>query len=84
MSGEAIAVLSLDPELLFYCGYAIISDNIDELKLLRLFLKSKIFWYYLCKTSKPYAKGYMSLAKTILLVFQYQSYQKTKKRNCLI
>lgn len=79
MSGEAIAVLSLDPELLFYCGYAIISDNIEELKLLRLFLKSKIFWYYLCKTSKPYAKGYMSLAKNYIAGFSIPELSEDEK-----
>lgn len=79
MSEEAIAVLSLDPELLFYCGYAIISNSIDELKLLRLFLKSKVFWYYICKTSKPYAKGYMALAKNYIVDFSIPELSESEK-----
>ena len=79
MSGEAVAVLSLDPELLFYCGYAIISNSIEELKLLRLFLKSKVFWYYMCKTSKPYSKGYMALAKNYIVDFSIPELSESEK-----
>lgn len=69
ISRTPTAVLSLDEKLLFYCGYAIISDHEDELRVLKCFLESDAFWYYIYHTSKPYAKGFMSFAKNYLVKF---------------
>lgn len=69
ISGEPVAVLSLDPNVLFYCGYALLSDDVDELKILKVFLESKVFWYYIFNTSKPYSKGYMAFAKNYIVNF---------------
>lgn len=66
---KPIAVLSLDPEVLFYCGYALIAEDIEELKILKLFLESEAFWYYISHTSKPYSKGYMAFAKNYIVNF---------------
>lgn len=69
IADKPIAVLSLDPDLLFYCGYAIMSDNEEELRILKCFLESEAFWYYIFHTSKPYAKGYMAFAKNYITKF---------------
>lgn len=69
ISGSPIAVLSTDVDVLFYCGYAVFSDNIDELMVLKRILESSVFWYYILNTSKPYAKGYMSFAKNYIKNF---------------
>lgn len=69
ITGEPKAVLSLDPQVLFYCGYAVFSEDEIELCLLKKFLESNVFWYYISNTSKPYAKGYMSLAKNYIKNF---------------
>ena len=69
ISGSPVAVLSEDPDILFYCGYALFSENVEELKILKVFLESEAFWYYIYHTSKPYSKGYMALAKNYIVNF---------------
>ena len=66
---EPIAVLSLEENLLFYCGYALISDDEQELRILKCFLESDAFWYYIYHTSKPYSKGYMAFAKNYIIAY---------------
>ncbi|MHC1715018.1 MAG: class I SAM-dependent DNA methyltransferase [Acidaminococcaceae bacterium] len=63
------AVISTDENLLFYCGYAVFAEDEQELKLLKRFLESSVFWYYIIHTSKPYSKGYMALAKNYIKNF---------------
>ena len=73
IAGEPIAVLSLEENLLFYCGYALISDDEQELRILKCFLESDAFWYYIYHTSKPYSKGYMAFAKNYIINFSIPS-----------
>ena len=56
-------------ELLFYNGYAVFSDSIEDLRVVQKILMSKIFWYYIKHTSKPYEGGYFSLAKNYVKNF---------------
>ena len=83
ISGEPIAVLSLDEELLFYCGYALMSEKEEELKLLKCFLESDAFWYYVYHTSKPYSKGYMSFAKNYIVNFSIPLLSQNDKKYLL-
>jgi len=76
IAGKPIAVLSLDERLLFYCGYAIISDDEEELRVLKCFLESDAFWYYIFHTSKPYSKGYMAFAKNYIINFSIPNLSK--------
>lgn len=69
ISGSPVAVLSTDEDVLFYCGYAIFSDDTKELLVLKKIVQSSVFWYYVMNTSKPYAKGYMSFAKNYIKDF---------------
>ncbi|MCD7035321.1 N-6 DNA methylase [Metabacillus sp. GX 13764] len=69
MTDKPVAILSLEEDILFYCGYALFSDSTEELALLKKILYSKVFWYYVVSTSKPYANGYMSFAKNYLKEF---------------
>lgn len=80
ISGSPIAIISTDEKLLFYCGYALFSDDLDELKILKLFLESDVFWYYIKHTSKPYSKGYMSFAKNYIKNFTIPSLNNAEKR----
>jgi len=59
-------VLSEDTDLLFYNGYAVLSESTDDLRILQKILMSKIFWYYIENTSKPYAGNYFSVAKNYI------------------
>lgn len=79
ISGNPVAILSTDENLLFYCGYALFSDDEDELKVLKIFLESAIFWYYIEHTSKPYSKGYMSFAKNYIQNFSIPNISESEK-----
>jgi len=69
IAGSPIAVLALDENLLYYCGYALFSEDEKELRILKVFLESDAFWYYIFHTSKPYSKGYMAFAKNYIINF---------------
>lgn len=79
IAGEPTAVLSLDESLLFYCGYALFSDSEEELRIIKAFLKSDAFWYYIFHTSKPYSKGYMALAKNYIVHFSIPKLSEEEK-----
>lgn len=83
ISGSPVAVLSLDPEVLFYCGYALLSEDEEELKILKIFLESEAFWYYVFHTSKPYSKGYMAFAKNYIINFSIPALSKKEKKHLL-
>ena len=62
-------VITEDTDLLFYNGYAILSKSVEELLLLQKILMSRVFWYYIEHTSKPYAGNYFSVAKNYIKSF---------------
>ena len=80
MAGEPIAILSIAEDMLFYCGYALFSEDIQELNLLQKIIYSKVFWYYVEHTSKPYAKGYRSFAKNYLKDFSVPDLTSEQKK----
>lgn len=69
MADRGVAIISQDYDLLFYCGYAAFSEDINLLKILKIFIESDVFWFYIKMTSKPYSKGYMALAKNYIKNF---------------
>jgi hypothetical protein len=54
-------IIKSDEELYFYNGQAIIGDTKEELQIVKKIMESKLFWYYITKTSKPYNSNYYSL-----------------------
>ena len=81
ISGTPTAVISLKEDLLFYCGYALFCEDAETLKILKVFLESDIFWYYIRHTSKPYAKGFMALAKNYIARFSIPNLTDSEKNN---
>lgn len=69
MSNKPYFVYSDDENLMFYAGYAIYGSSERELKIIEKILKSKIFWYYIQHTSKPYSSNYFALAKNYVKDF---------------
>lgn len=69
MAGQPYFVYSDQDDLLLYAGYAVYFDSERELKVLKRILESKVFWYYIKKTSKPYAGNYFALAKNYVKDF---------------
>ena len=62
-------VLNSDENLLFHNGLAIIGDNERELLFLQKIMSSRLFWFYITKTSKPYGSGYYSLSRNYIKNF---------------
>jgi hypothetical protein len=54
-------IVSDDNDLLFYNGQAIIGHSQEEMLLIKIIMESRIFWYYIKTTSKPYSSNYYSL-----------------------
>ncbi len=73
-------VLSKQKDLLFYNGYAIMCKSIKELKLLKLFLTSRIYWYFIINTSKPYSGNFFSQAKSYVSRFTIPQFSDEERR----
>ncbi|MCT4237807.1 N-6 DNA methylase [Elizabethkingia anophelis] len=62
-------LISDDVDLLFYNGQAIIGHSEEEMQLIKKILESRLFWYYIKTTSKPYSSAYYSLNGTYIKNF---------------
>lgn len=62
-------LISDDDDLLFYNGQAIIGHSDEEMQLIKKILESRLFWYYIKTTSKPYSSAYYSLNGTYIKNF---------------
>lgn len=69
MAGQPYFVYTDQKDLLLYAGYAVYFDSERELKILKRILESKVFWYYIKNTSKPYSGNYFALAKNYVKDF---------------
>jgi len=54
-------ILEADENLLYYNGQAIIGHTEEEMMLIKKIMGSRLFWYYITNTSKPYTSNYYSL-----------------------
>jgi hypothetical protein len=54
-------ILNTENNMLFYNGLAIIGDSKEELQIIKKILETRLFWYYIKMTSKPYSSNYYSL-----------------------
>ena len=55
------SIISTDKDLLFYNGIAIVGHTEKEMLLIKRIIESRLFWYYIKTTSKPYSSDYYSL-----------------------
>ncbi len=69
ISNKPYFVYTDNQDLMFYAGYAIYEKSTRKLKILEKILKSKVFWYYIQNTSKPYSSNYFALAKNYVKDF---------------
>ncbi|WGF91537.1 Eco57I restriction-modification methylase domain-containing protein [Aequorivita marisscotiae] len=84
ISDKPYFVYTNKQDLLFYNGYAIISDSEEELKFVQKILTSEIFWYYIKNTSKPYSGNYFSLAKNYVKNFSIPEFTNSEKRRFML
>lgn len=54
-------IINSDDDLLFYNGQAVIGHTKQEMILVKKIMESRLFWYYIKTTSKPYSSDYYSL-----------------------
>ncbi|QNS41963.1 N-6 DNA methylase [Chryseobacterium manosquense] len=62
-------LISNDDDLMFYNGQAIIGHSEEEMQFVKKILESRLFWYYIKTTSKPYSSDYYSLNGTYIKNF---------------
>lgn len=83
MSDKPHFVLSLQSDLLMYCGYALFLDDVHELKVLKRILESSTFDYYIRNTSKPYSANYFAYAKNYVKNFGVYQLSESQKSELL-
>ncbi|MEA4850288.1 MAG: Eco57I restriction-modification methylase domain-containing protein [Paludibacter sp.] len=76
-------VYSNQRDLLFYNGYALISESEEDLLIAQKVLNSKLFWFYITHTSKPYGSSYYALAKNYVKNFGYYQFNAEEKERLL-
>lgn len=69
LCSSVYSVICDDRNLLFYNGEAILSNNLNELLVLKAIMESDIFWYYIVNSSKPYSSNFYSLGKNYIKNF---------------
>ena len=69
-------IVNTEEELLFYNGLAVIGDNIKQLRFLRKLMSSRLFWFYIVNTSKPYGSGFFSLSRNYIKHFGIYDFSK--------
>lgn len=83
MADRGVAIISENEDLLFYCGYAVFAKDERTLLLLKYFIESDVFWFYIRMTSKPYSKGFMALAKNYIKNFGIPTLTDNEKESVL-
>jgi len=76
-------VFSAQEDLLYYNGFAIVSDDADYLQVLKKVLMSRLFRFYLSQVSRPYDHGYYSLGKRYIERFGVLEFSESQRRKLL-
>lgn len=79
ISDHPYFVYTDNEELLFYNGFAVISHNEEDLRVVQKVLNSRLFWFYLSNVSRPYENDYYSMGKRYLKrfgVFQFSAEER--------
>ncbi len=73
-------IISRDADLLFHNGLSLLDNDLSNMKLAQKIMSSRLFWFYIEHTSKPYGAGYMSLSKNYIKSFGVYGFTKDEKR----
>ncbi len=68
-----------DEDLLFYNGIAVVSQTEQELQFLQKLMSSKLFWFYVVHSSKPYGSGYYSLSRNYIKSFGVYDFNQDER-----
>lgn len=69
-------IINSDQNMLFYNGQAVIGKNRKELFLIKKIMESRLFWFYIKKSSKPYSSSYYSLNGNYIKNFGIYEFSK--------
>lgn len=50
-----------DENVLFYNGLAVVGHTNQDMLIIKKIMETRLFWYYIKSTSKPYSSNYYSL-----------------------
>jgi adenine-specific DNA-methyltransferase len=73
-------VLCNELDLLFYNGIAIVSEDLNDLMVIKKIMESKLFFKYIKNVTKDYASGYISMSRNHLKnfgVYQFSENERT-------
>ncbi|ULT25756.1 hypothetical protein KUH03_01795 [Sphingobacterium sp. E70] len=76
-------IICEDKDLLFYNGIAIVSENLEDLQIIKKILESNIFLKYIKNTTKDYSSGYISMSKNYLKNFGIPKLNASQKKELL-
>lgn len=76
-------VINSDENLLFYNGLAIVGESVEDLEVLRKIMSSRLFWFYVKNSSKPYGSGYFSLSRNYIKSFGIPDFSPNEIKNLL-
>ena len=54
-------IINTDRSVKFYNGLALIGNSLKEIEFARLIMQTRLFWFYISSTGKPYSANYYSL-----------------------
>ncbi|TDN80366.1 N-6 DNA methylase [Salegentibacter sp. 24] len=80
ISNAPYFVYTNNEDLLFYNGYALVSENEAELLFIKKLLETDVFWYYIKYASKPYSGGYFALAKNYVKNFSIPEFTDRERQ----
>lgn len=72
-------IIYSDENLLFYNGQAVIGSSEKELIIIKRIMESRLFWYYIKSTSKPYSSDYYSLNGNYIKNFGISDFNKEEE-----
>ncbi len=72
-------IISDQEDLLFHNGLAILSDDRETLEIIKVLMSTRLFWFYVVNTSKPYGSGYFSLSKNYIKSFGIYHFNEEQK-----
>lgn len=73
-------IISEEENLLFHNGLAILSKDKESLEILKVLMSSRLFWFYIVSTSKPYTSGYFSLSNNYIKSFGIYPFNEEQKK----
>ncbi len=72
-------VLTEEKSLFFHNGMGLVSNEKESLILAEKIMSSKLFWFYIVNTSKPYGSGYFSLSRNYIKSFGVYDFTAEQK-----